>query len=188
MHNRRNDENIPGSPMCGCVEHMPVVTRSDCTQTNVQEYYTFVKNPTSSGYTSAIDKISLQFQSCQGTNNRNNDLEAFVEQLVYDGKLSTDEQEIFKGQVVGNHNCPTATDELLASSGFQRGYNIDETKWTFIVGEGFPDEAPLLDGRILKEMIEVQDISIVRRVCPSCRITHRNIYYRRLTPCLKTLT
>ena len=109
---------------------MPVVTRSDCTQTNVKEYYSFVKKPTSPGYTSSIDSINREFQSCQGANNKNNDLEAFVEQLVSDGKLSDTEQEIFKGQVVGNHNCPSATDELLASSGFERGYNIDSSKWT----------------------------------------------------------
>ena len=75
---------------------MPVVTRSDCTQTNVKEYYTSVKNPTSSGYTSAIDSISPEFQSCQDANNRNNNLESFVEQLVSDDKLSNIEQEIFK--------------------------------------------------------------------------------------------
>ena len=160
---------------------MPVVTRSDCTQTNVQEYYKFVKNPSSSGYTSAIDRISLQFQSCQGANNKNNDLEAFVEQLVRDGKLSTAEQDVFTSRVVGDHNCPSATDTFLGLSGFEAGYDIDDTKWTFIVGEGFDDEEPVLDDRIFKEMIEAQEVSIVRRVCPSCQSTHRDIYYRRFT-------
>jgi hypothetical protein len=182
MYQRGYVGSIPGSPMCGCVEHMPVVTRADCTQTNVQEYYTFSQNVDQSGFTSAVDGIKLQFQACQGANNKNNDLEAFVQQLVNDGKLSTTEQDIFSEHVIGNNNCPSAIDNLLEESGFQYGYDIDDTKWTFIVGEGFDDQTPILDHRILQEMMEAQEVPIVRRVCPSCKSSHRDIYYRRLTP------
>ena len=69
---------------------MPIVSRSDCTQTNVQEYYNFVKNVGTPGYTSVIERMSLQFEACQGAG-QNNDLEAFVQQLVNDGKQSATE-------------------------------------------------------------------------------------------------
>merc|ERR1719329_1889624 len=168
--------------MCGCVEHMPVVSRSDCTQTNVKESYTFLGDSNNVGAT--IDRITVQFQACQGANNNNNDLEAFVQQLVNDGKLSTTEQNIFKTRIVGNNNCDDATSALLADSGFEKGFEIDSNDWTFMVGEGsrFAYEEPILHDALVKEMLEAQDISIVRRVCPTCVATHKDIYYRRLTP------
>jgi hypothetical protein len=162
-------------------QQMPVVTRSDCTQTNVQEYYTFSKSGNAPGFTGVVDNIKLQFQACQGANNDNNDLEAFYQQLVNDGKLSTKEQEVFSKYVVGDNNCPSAVDSLLNKSGIQKGFEIDDSKWTFIVGEGFEDQQPILNHRLFQEMIEAQEVPIVRRACPSCRSSHKDIYYRRLT-------
>ena len=112
---------------------MPVVTRADCTLTDVEEHYTFLKDST--GITGVVDEMSLEFKSCQGANNKNNDLSAFVQQLANDDKLSTVEQDIFKTRVVGKDNCPLARDELLAQSGFQSGYVIDDSRWTYIVGK-----------------------------------------------------
>lgn len=166
--------------MCGCVEHMPVVSRSDCTQTNVQEYYTFYKNADTTGFTAIMDGVKLQFQSCQGANNRNNDLSAFVQQLVNDEKLSTNEQDIYNTRVVGNRNCPSAIGAKLNEAGFQNGFNIDESEWTFIIGENFGNEQP--DLVHFQEMFDAQDIPIVRRVCPTCVTSHKDIYYRRFTP------
>ena len=160
---------------------MPVVTRADCTQTNVQETYKFVK--ADSSYTPTIRKVKLRYQSCQGANNQDNDLGAFVQQLVNDGKLSTDEQDIFNQRVVGKNKCSAATTNFLEDKGYERDHVVDTAKWTFIVGEGYDGEKPILDYRIFHEMIEAQEVPIVRRVCPSCsEMTHRDIYYRRLTP------
>ena len=39
----------------------------------------------------------------------------------------------------------------------------------------------MLDARLFKEMVEAQEMQIVRRVCPTCSASHRDIYYRRLT-------
>ena len=161
---------------------MPVVSRSDCTQTNVKEYYTFSKAANAVGFTSAIDNIKLQFQACQGANNQNNDLSAFVQQLVNDGKLTTNEQDIFNERIVGNNNCPSAVSSLLEASGFQKGYLIDDTKWTHVISENFANQKPILNHKVLQEMIEAQEVPIVRRVCPSCTESHKDIYYRRLTP------
>ena len=160
---------------------MPVVTRADCTQTNVKESYKFAK--TNSSYTASIEKVKLSYQACQGANNNDNDLSAFVQQLVNDGKLSTDEQAIFSKSVVGKNGCPAATTNFLQDNkGLKKDHTVDTTKWTFIVGEGYDDEASILDYRILHEMIAAQEVPIVRRVCPSCSaMTHRDIYYRRLS-------
>mmetsp|Transcript_614 Transcript_614/g.699 ORF Transcript_614/g.699 Transcript_614/m.699 type:complete len:819 (-) Transcript_614:14-2470(-) len=181
MYQRGYVENIPGSPMCGCVEHMPVVTRADCTQTNLEEHYTFKKNTNAPGFSSTIDNVKLQYQACQGANNKNNDLEAFVEQLVNDGKLSTTEQDIFKTRVVGDNNCPIAIENLYDAKGFEIGHNIDDTKWRFVSGEEFDDWYPIMNHLLVKEMVEALEVPIVRRVCPSCVDSHKDIYYRRLT-------
>lgn len=114
---------------------MPVVTRSDCTQTNVKEQYLFLKDALGS-ISGVVNEVSLEFQSCQGANNKNNDLTAFVQQLVNDGKLSTTEQDIFKKRVIGTGSgkCEAARDELLAQSDFHQGYVIDD-RWDYIVGK-----------------------------------------------------
>lgn len=182
MYQRGYVENIPNSPMCGCVEHMPTVSRSDCTQTNVKEYYTFYEDMSGSGFSSIIDEIKLQYQACQGANGNNNDLSAFVQQLVNDGKLSTTEQDIFEKHVVGIGNCQSVVEELWEDSGFKRGHDINYDEWTFIVGESYDSETPIYDKRLFREMFEAQDIPIVRRVCPSCKTSHKDIYYRRLIP------
>ncbi len=160
---------------------MPVVTRADCTQTNVKENYTF--KIADGSMSSSLDSISLEYQACQGANNSNNNLRAFVKQLVNEGKLSGAELDIVDSRLVGDGKCPSAINSLLSSKDFKKGFDIEEDKWTFIVGEGFDDEKPSLDYRVLNERMEAQgDFQIVRRVCPSCSESHRDIYYRRFSP------
>ena len=113
---------------------MPVVTRADCTQTDVQEHYMFLKDP-AAGISGVIDKMTVKFSSCQGANNKNNDLTAFVQQLVDDEKVGTNEQESFALRVVGNDQCPTKRSDLLEVSDYEKGYYIDESKWDYIVGK-----------------------------------------------------
>ena len=134
MHNRGYVGNVPGSPMCGCVEDMPVVTRADCTQTDVEEHYMFLKDP-ASGVSGVIDDLSVSFNSCQGANNKNNDLTAFVQQLVNDDKLNVSQQDIYSSRVVGHNQCNAKRDELMASSGYHSDFYLDEEKWDYIVGK-----------------------------------------------------
>ena len=184
MYQRGYVGNVPGSPMCGCVEDMPIVTRADCTQTNIDEDYLFLKDYSDpdAGVNGVIEKVSIQFKACQGANNKNNDLTAHVQQLVDDGKLSAEEQDLYASRVVGNGQCPTKRDELLSASDYTTGYYIDESRWTYVVGESFGERVPILNSRLFREMFEAQDVPIVRRVCPGCSPSHRDIYYRRLTP------
>ena len=113
---------------------MPVVTRADCTQTDVEEHYTFTHTP-ATGVTGVVDGLTIAFSACQGANNKNNDLNAFVQQLVNDEKLSAEDKDAFNTRVIGNNQCPTARDELREQSGFESGFTIDEERWTYIVGK-----------------------------------------------------
>ena len=56
---------------------MPVVSRSDCTQTNVKEYYTFSKAANVVGFTTAIDRINLQFQACNCQHTQKRELKTY---------------------------------------------------------------------------------------------------------------
>merc|ERR1712157_698775 len=38
LHDRGYTRAVQGSPMCACVENMPLVTRSDCTEIKQQNY------------------------------------------------------------------------------------------------------------------------------------------------------
>jgi hypothetical protein len=39
MYKRGYVRNVPGAPMCGCAEQMPVVSRADCTQMDVVQQF-----------------------------------------------------------------------------------------------------------------------------------------------------
>jgi hypothetical protein len=68
--------NVPGAPMCGCVEKMPVVDRSDCTELAVTENdvsFTYANGD----FSAEIGSVTIAFNSCQGINDTNNDLEAY---------------------------------------------------------------------------------------------------------------
>jgi len=172
---------VPGSPMCGCVEQMPVVSRSDCTQLDVQETFVFKYRTDGSGgggsascqdtpgfydtygdgcewYNDDNDpgcqiwgdiccaggfgspneeccycgggttvnanaevgnlsvetgSLNIQFNSCQGANGNNNDLAAYFERLVDEGKQSTNNLEALEETLVGVDNCDDAIDNFL---------------------------------------------------------------------------
>ena len=121
LYKRGYARNIPGAPMCGCVEQMPVVTRSDCTQVDVTETFTFEYNP-SSGFSATASNVDVDFNSCQGLNRRNNDLSAYVARLETEGKVTLAQKNGLKKHLVEKNNCPNAIKNNLASKGITRGF------------------------------------------------------------------
>jgi len=133
MRQRGYARNIPGSPMCGCVEQMPVVTRSDCTQTDVTQTYVFSYEHSTSQFEVEVENINVDFNSCQGLNNRNNDLSAYVARLVTEDKITQSQQNKLKEHLVENGNCPPAIEKNLASKGVVKGFakgDIDAYSFT----------------------------------------------------------
>ena len=169
---------VPGSPMCGCVEQMPVVSRSDCTQLDVDETFVFKYRVGGGGgsascqdtpgfydtYGDGCDwyeqndpgcdvwgdiccaggfgspneeccfcgggtntnsnaeagnlsvesgSLNIEFNSCQGANGNNNDLAAYFERLVDEGKQSGANLEALEETLVGVDNCADAIDGFL---------------------------------------------------------------------------
>lgn len=130
--------DIPGSPMCGCVEQMPVVTRSDCTQTDVTQTYVFTYDHSTTNFKVAVENINVDFNSCQGLNNRNNDLSAYVARLVTEDKITESQQNKLKEHLVENGNCPRAIEKNLASKGIVKGFAKGDTS-TYSFTNEFPE-------------------------------------------------
>ena len=64
LYQRGYVREIPGAPMCACIEQMAVVSRADCTQLDVDETWEF--NIDTSGKLDAhIIKVDIDFNACQ---------------------------------------------------------------------------------------------------------------------------
>jgi len=122
LYKRGYARNIPGAPMCGCVEQMPVVTRSDCTQVDVTETFTFLYDPLN-GFSVTASDVNIDFNACQGLNDNNNDLSAYVARLETEGKVTLAQKNQLASHLVEADNCPTTIERNLALKGFVRGFN-----------------------------------------------------------------
>lgn len=93
-------------PMCGCIEDMPVVTRADCTQTDVVQNFKFTTNDNMLLNAVADGELKVDFNACQGEDvdgnaGANNDLASYVNALHHDGKLDAMTRSNIFGHLVG---------------------------------------------------------------------------------------
>ena len=116
--------------MCGCVEQMPVVTRSDCTQVDVTETFDLEYDSTS-GFSVTTSDVEVDYNACQGLNNRNNDLSAYVARLETEDKVTLAQKNELKKYLVENGNCPEEIERNLASKGIVRGFANDAYEQTY---------------------------------------------------------
>jgi len=120
LYKRGYVRNVPGAPMCACVEQMAVVDRSDCTEIAAREglvkfcYNGSIVQAFASG-------VSIQFNACQGLDGTNNDLDAYYRRLVKEGHRSDIEYKEFIKTVVGKGNCAAASSVFMKSKGFSYG-------------------------------------------------------------------
>lgn len=95
--------NVPGAPMCGCAEKMPIVSRADCTEVQANETIKFFyDNTTGAGtFLVVLVRADLQFNACEGVDNNNNDLEAYYKRLVEEGERTEAELAVLQQTIVG---------------------------------------------------------------------------------------
>jgi len=93
--------NVPGAPMCGCAEQMPIVSRADCTEMDITQTvrYSWVNQQLS---VRALN-VNVDFNAC---NNNNNDLESYYERLVDEGRADEEELEALQERLVGDCDDP----------------------------------------------------------------------------------
>ncbi len=94
LHDNGLVKNIPGAPMCGCVEQMPVVTKADCVKP------TFQYNLSDSGDVS----VTIDWEDC-GT-----DLYSYYDTLP--GRSDT-EKSFVKSKIVGEGQCAAAAASFM---------------------------------------------------------------------------
>mmetsp|Transcript_6360 Transcript_6360/g.13915 ORF Transcript_6360/g.13915 Transcript_6360/m.13915 type:complete len:982 (+) Transcript_6360:190-3135(+) len=183
MYQRGYVKNIPGAPMCGCVEQMPTVSRSDCTQVDLTETIKITFD--GAAFDSRLTHVHVDFNACRGINNRNNDLWAYAARLYDEGRMTA--QQFGKvGRVLTNdQNCYHAVENAKAENGFVTAYKHDVDNWTFVagrdemkLGEHFGREA--FNTAFVDQSLNEAN-PIIMRICPDCAETHKRIYYRRLT-------
>jgi len=195
MYQRGYVENIPGAPMCGCVEQMPTVTRSDCTQVDLKE--TIKISFDGSTFMSKITAVHVDFNACQGINNRNNDLWAYLGRLYYQGDI-TPKQFGEAGRIITNTNCDEATRFHLDGKGMTRGYDHETSTWSKVAGRDdlysdppYPRDAfkkAFFQGSLTAPPdlnvteFNIGEQPIMMRICATCTDTHKKIFYRRKTP------
>jgi len=180
LHDRGYVRAVQGAPMCACVENMPIVSRSDCTEITATETYKFTfpasAASTIGSFQVSLDYVDLDFNACKAS--RNNNLQRFYERLLNEGRVSRAKYQEFRKTVVGDHQCsPTNRMHL-----FDMGYTFQAPQyngWTQLYGRG-----SMISPNTEPELWETIDTgSIVRRICRSChRNTHKDIIYKRLTP------
>jgi len=127
LHQRGYVRNAQGAPMCACLEQMPVVSRSDCTQTDLKEKFEVAYDPTTGEYNVKLTKIDVDFNACQGANNNNNNLAAYVERLTNEGHLNTSQMSAMTKILVGEGGNNRLREERrsLARAGIVRGFQKD---------------------------------------------------------------
>lgn len=94
-------------PMCSCIEDMPIVSRSDCTEVAVTLTVTLDFDAVTGLLTASIPEnhdLNVEFNSCNGADNTNNDLSAYVQRLSNQGKISDAAKAVIDSHLVDT--CP----------------------------------------------------------------------------------
>jgi len=117
MYTRGYVRAVPGAPMCGCAEDMPIVSRADCTEMDIEETWRY-HHVAGVGFSVSLRNVDIAYNACQGANNNNNDLEAYIERLVDEGEFKENHFERIKENIVGDGNCDDAIANLLAEKGY----------------------------------------------------------------------
>jgi hypothetical protein len=177
MHDRGYVRAVQGAPMCACVENMPIVSRSDCTEIKATEFYKFTfPSSESESVQVSLDYIDINYNACQA-HGGNNNLERFHARLLNEGRLSQAKYNKFRETVVGNNQCPSANAALL----FKKGFVFDAPAyegWTQLHGRG----SLISSSTEPSKWTDIDAGSYVRRVCKSCnRDSHKDVIYKRLT-------
>jgi len=159
--------SVPGAPMCGCVEQMPVVSHSDCVEP-VQARRLSVRDE--DGSDRLLVDVSLNFVPCSEG--------SLVDAYAAD---ASNDVEAFSDIVTGS--CVEAVDAYLAPSAYKRGsawWYADEDLWTPILGKKFLYH-PEMSLEDFNTAFAASSTKVIRRICKSCSPSHRDIYYKRLT-------
>jgi len=177
-------KNIPGAPLCSCIENMPIVTNTACRKLNVtNERYTLNYNGTKIAIVQ--NSVKVTFSDC------GQDFKPFH----YGGASKNVTAEVDKRIV---DSCPASKETFLNDrflvSGSSNKFDLPPpSSWTQVAGRGisyYPTKTLDLKvrDRDFRALFDKSPNKIVYRHCQLCLESHRHIFYRRLTPLPDALT
>ena len=184
--------NVPGAPLCACVEQMPVVTKADCVTSSGSDLtYKFSIDATT-GEVSASHTVTMTYSDCG-----ENDLSAQVKKLHAGSAIATDIDEYLVGDDCDITNAAYLHDEQLlvpkATNPFENldGVEYEGLVWKQLFGEGIyflpPDyDAEAADAEMRADLKACEATlgrqCLILRKCTSCTVdSHKEIVYKRLT-------
>ena len=115
----------------GCMEDMPAVSRSDCTEMEVEIEFTVEvhSNKTATAVHEPQQKMTVYFNACvgprlDGGGDENNDLSTYINKLVDEGKMSSETQmDIFENHLVGYEDPKNNSNEEACIHYMDNYYN-----------------------------------------------------------------
>ena len=192
-------KGVPGAPMCGCIEHMPVVASAECRTASKSSDITYTFTYDAEEGVRADNQVGITYEDCAET-----DLKAAYKANQDDGD---DTAKALAKALIDEHlvgDC--ASDNYLREDHFlepssdhptkNTRYISPDDKWSdLFVGEGInflpPDKdlaktdvdfRALVDAGCKESDGATSRPCIIRRTCASCSsIPHRDIYYKPLT-------
>lgn len=192
---------IPGAPMCGCLEHMPVVEKASCrTAAKTGDVKYEFDYDSETGEISAENTADIEYAACAEPD--------LADQYKANHKAThADKVGLIDSHLVGEDGCAADITEYLNEVHFVQegkspdnrfyGESPDSKVWSdLVIGQGIfflpPDKNEDVGDAEFRDMIEAgckEDdgvttrLCIVRRVCTSCNeLSHRDIYYKRKVP------
>jgi len=111
LYTRGYVREVPGAPMCGCVEHMPVISDAACTEPVVDEAFTFFVAAGSTDLEVEHVINSIGFQPCA-----EGGLKAHYDELYADGKVNDNPKARFDAAIV--EDCDSAIASALRANGY----------------------------------------------------------------------
>uniref|UniRef100_A0A7S2MWT7 Uncharacterized protein n=1 Tax=Helicotheca tamesis TaxID=374047 RepID=A0A7S2MWT7_9STRA len=108
-------EEVPGAPLCACVEQMPVVTKASCTKIVVDQTVSLSYDHTIAVFAADVAINSIAYDSC----NLEDSLSLYYAELVGDLKATEDEKAMLDEILVGDGKCGEATSAFLATKGLK---------------------------------------------------------------------
>lgn len=113
LYKNMNVEQVPGAPMCGCMDRMPVVTNASCTKVTDVSSKVTIKHSSASGFSSVFTGGTIVYSPCSDDDASNN-LKSYYKTLV--GDTSADAAYI-DTRLVGEGNCHGAINGFLDRKG-----------------------------------------------------------------------
>jgi hypothetical protein len=173
--------NLPGAPVCGCVEQLPTVTAAACvnvksaTETGVNFIFKGT-NVTTNGGMPLVAKLStsVTYDTCGNQPMKD-----------YYATMSTPaEQAALAARIVSD--CGNTTTQFMSDKFSVVGsktYPVDLSKWTLVVGQGTM-YYPMIGEDAFRDLMKMRPdgrYPLFYRHCSWCPWNKdmRNIYYRR---------